>query len=64
MYKNTLYKELKYDIIICCFDNDDAGNKTTEKVKNTFLNRVKDGRYLYPNHKDLNDFINTHIINV
>uniref|UniRef100_UPI0011811E99 toprim domain-containing protein n=1 Tax=Myroides sp. N17-2 TaxID=2030799 RepID=UPI0011811E99 len=62
--KNTLYKELKYDIIICCFDNDDAGNKTTEKVKNTFPNRVKDGRYLYPNHKDLNDFINTHVINV
>lgn len=55
--KNTLYKELKYDIIICCFDNDDAGNKATEKVQNTFPNHVKDGRYLYPNHNDLNDYI-------
>ncbi|MDM1408686.1 toprim domain-containing protein [Myroides sp. DF42-4-2] len=54
---NALYKELKYDIIICCFDNDDAGNKATEKVQNAFPNRVKDGRYLYPNHKDLNDYI-------
>ncbi|SEJ40344.1 CHC2 zinc finger [Myroides marinus] len=62
--KNTLYKELKYDIIICCFDNDEAGNTATKKVQNIFPNRVKDGRYLYPNHKDLNDFINTHIINV
>ena len=55
--KNTLYKELKYDRIVCCFDNDAAGNKATEKVQNAFPNRVKDGRYLYPNHKDLNDYI-------
>lgn len=55
--ENTLYKELKYDTIICCFDNDDAGNKTTKKVQDAFPNRVKDGRYLYPNHKDLNDYI-------
>lgn len=55
--KNTLYKELKYDTIICCFDNDDAGNLATEKVMNAFPCRVKDGRYLYPNHKDLNDRI-------
>lgn len=57
--KNTLYKQLKYETIICCFDNDDAGNKATEKVQNTFPNRVKDGRYLYPNYKDLNDCIST-----
>ncbi|MGS4346429.1 toprim domain-containing protein [Myroides odoratus] len=56
---DVLYKELKYDIIICCFDNDDAGNKATEKVQNAFPNRVKDGRYLYPHHKDLNDCIST-----
>lgn len=56
---NVLYKELKYDIVICCFDNDDAGNKATEKVQNAFPNRVKDGRYLYHNHKDLNDCIST-----
>ena len=57
--KNTLYKQLKYETIICCFDNDDAGNVATEKVQNAFPNRVKDGRYLYPNHKDLNDRIST-----
>ncbi|MDM1456692.1 toprim domain-containing protein [Myroides odoratimimus] len=57
--KNTLYKQLKYETIICCFDNDDAGNKTTEKVQNAFPTRVKDGRYLYPNYKDLNDCIST-----
>jgi hypothetical protein len=55
--KNTLYKELKYDIIICCFDNDAAGNKATIKVQDAFPNRIKDGRSLYPNHKDLNDYI-------
>lgn len=54
---NPLYKQLKYETIICCFDNDDAGNKATEKVMNTFPSHVKDGRYLYPNHKDLNEFI-------
>ncbi|MVX35392.1 toprim domain-containing protein [Myroides sp. LoEW2-1] len=57
--KNTSYEQLKYDTIICCFDNDKAGNTATEKVQNTFLNRVKDGRYLYPNHKDLNGCIST-----
>lgn len=57
--KNTLYKQLKYDTIICCFDNDDAGNKATEKVMNAFPGRVKDGRNLYPNHKDLNDYLST-----
>lgn len=57
--KNTLYKQLKYEMIICCFDNDDAGNKATQKVQKTFPNLVKDGRYLYPNHKDLNDRLST-----
>ncbi|WP_166520715.1 toprim domain-containing protein [Myroides sp. LoEW2-1] len=55
--KNTLYKELKYDIIICCFDNDAAGNNATRKVQDAFPNRIKDGRSLYPTHKDLNDYI-------
>lgn len=56
---NCITLQLKYDIIICCFDNDDAGNKATEKVMNAFPSRVKDGRYLYPNHKDLNDHLST-----
>lgn len=47
----------KYARIIACLDNDEAGNKATQKLLNAFPNSVKDGRSLYSNHKDLNDFL-------
>jgi|26BtaG_2_1085354.scaffolds.fasta_scaffold00015_2 DNA primase len=37
-------------------DNDKAGNVATKKIKLQHPN-VSDNRLLYPNHKDLNDFI-------
>lgn len=46
-----------YIIIVCCFDNDEAGNKATLKVKEKFPSLFKDGRVRYKNHKDLNDFL-------
>ena len=55
---NTLYKELKYESIICCFDNDKAGESAFQKVAQTYTN-VVDGRKLYENHKDLNDYLLT-----
>ncbi len=53
-----LYKELKYDKIICCFDNDKAGENAFQKVVQTYIGAV-DGRKLYENHKDLNDYLLT-----
>ena len=45
-----------YEKIELYFDNDEAGNRTTNEVKR--LNPyVKDNRILYQNYKDLNDFI-------
>lgn len=46
-----------YARILACLDNDEAGNKATQKLLNAFPNSVKDGRSLYSNHKDLNDFL-------
>ena len=55
---NALYKELKYESIICCFDNDKSGVSAFQKVAQTYAN-VIDGRKLYENHKDLNDYLLT-----
>ena len=45
-----------YEKIELYFDNDEAGNKATNEVKQ--LNPyVEDNRILYQNYKDLNDFI-------
>ena len=48
---------IKYARILACLDNDEAGNTATKKFIDAFPNNVKDGRSLYSNHKDLNDFI-------
>ena len=53
-----LCKELKYDKIICCFDNDKAGENAFQKVAQVYINAI-DGRKLYGNHKDLNDYLLT-----
>lgn len=55
---NALYKELKYERIICCFDNDKAGDSATLKVVQAYQNAF-DGRKMYENHKDLNDYLLT-----
>ncbi|WP_133711840.1 toprim domain-containing protein [Myroides indicus] len=55
---NALYKELKYERIICCFDNDKAGDNATLKVVQKYQNAF-DGRKKYENYKDLNDYLLT-----
>lgn len=52
--KTSLYN---YISIVCCFDNDEAGNKATLKVHQKFPSLFKDGRVRYKNHKDLNDYL-------
>ena len=45
-----------YEKIELYFDNDEAGNRATNEIKQ--LNPyVEDNRILYQNYKDLNDFI-------
>ncbi len=45
-----------YKKIELFLDNDKAGNKATEALKNIWKN-AKDNRLLYPNYKDLNEFV-------
>nr|WP_237077053.1 toprim domain-containing protein [Myroides odoratimimus] len=56
-----LYKsnKVKYELIICLFDNDKAGDLATEKVFDTYGNITVDGRLVYQEYKDLNDYLLT-----
>lgn len=64
---NTLLKEsnsylyksdkVKYESIICLFDNDKAGDVATEKVLDTYRNITVDKRVAYQEYKDLNDYL-------
>ncbi|MDM1530960.1 CHC2 zinc finger domain-containing protein [Myroides odoratimimus] len=56
-----LYKsdKIKYESIICLFDNDKAGDLATEKVFDTYRNITVDGRLAYQEYKDLNDYLLT-----
>ena len=47
-----------YSIIHCFLDNDDAGVKTVEKIKDAYLDKVIDESTRYGNYKDVNDVIN------
>ncbi|MGX9985447.1 toprim domain-containing protein [Soonwooa purpurea] len=55
---NELFRKLQYDKIICCFDNDKAGENAILIIKKAYTN-VIDGRKLYEKHKDLNDYLLT-----
>lgn len=57
LYNYTIIQLYNYIEIVCCFDNDSAGDKATLKLQNIFKNQVKDGRIRYPDHKDLNDYL-------
>ncbi|MDM1415776.1 toprim domain-containing protein [Myroides odoratimimus] len=56
-----LYKsnKIKYESIICLFDNDKAGDIATEKVLDTYRNITVDERVAYQEYKDLNDYLLT-----
>ncbi len=47
----------EYSIISCYLDNDEAGRNTLAKLRSEFGNKVMDKSALYPNHKDLNDYL-------
>lgn len=57
LYNYTIIQLYNYIEIVCCFDNDSAGDKATLKLQNIFKNQVKDGRIRYPDHKDLNEYL-------
>ncbi|HSD07671.1 toprim domain-containing protein [Flavobacterium sp.] len=59
IYKCINVELYKYIFLICCFDNDEAGDKATKKAKEKFPEIFKDGRIRYKNSKDLNDYLNS-----
>lgn len=46
-----------YTVIQCYFDNDTAGRAALARLQREFGDRVMDKSALYPNHKDLNDYL-------
>ena len=53
----AISKLIEYSTIKVFFDNDNAGTKAFEKIKNTVLIKVVDMRTLYQNYKDLNEYL-------
>lgn len=58
---SNLYKALpflsEYPLILCYLDNDTAGREALSKLQKEFGDRVADKSSLYPDHKDLNDYL-------
>ncbi|MBJ2191424.1 DNA primase [Muribaculaceae bacterium Isolate-042 (Harlan)] len=46
-----------YTVIQCYLDNDTAGRAALARLQREFGNKVTDKSALYPNHKDLNDYL-------
>ena len=46
-----------YDLIMCYLDNDNAGRAALARLQREFDDKVMDKSALYPNHKDLNDYL-------
>ena len=46
-----------YTVIQCYLDNDTAGRAALAKLQKEFGDKVMDKSALYPNHKDLNDYL-------
>ena len=46
-----------YPLILCYLDNDAAGRAAFARLQKEFGDRVMDKSALYPNHKDLNDYL-------
>lgn len=49
----------EYPLILCYLDNDTAGRAAVARLRREFGDRVMDKSALYPNHKDLNDYLRT-----
>ncbi|MCM1223729.1 MAG: toprim domain-containing protein, partial [Lachnospiraceae bacterium] len=46
-----------YSVISCYLDNDAAGRAAIARLQREFGDRVMDKSSLYPNHKDLNEYL-------
>lgn len=46
-----------YERIECYLDNDEAGRRTFQGLRNSFRDKVIDRSSLYADHKDLNDYL-------
>lgn len=46
-----------YTVIQCYLDNDTAGRAALARLRREFGDKVMDKSVLYPNHKDLNDYL-------
>ena len=46
-----------YPLILCYLDNDTAGRAAVARLRREFGDRVSDKSALYPDHKDLNDYL-------
>lgn len=47
----------EYSVVCCYFDNDVAGRAALARLQREFGDKVMDKSTLYPNHKDLNEFL-------
>ena len=47
----------EYPLIQCYLDNDTAGRATLARLQREFSDKVMDKSALYPNHKDVNDYL-------
>lgn len=47
----------EYSVVACYLDNDNAGRTTLARLQQELGDKVMDKSALYPNHKDLNDFL-------
>ena len=47
----------KYPLILCYLDNDTAGRAAVARLRREFGDRVSDKSAFYPDHKDLNDYL-------
>lgn len=46
-----------YSLILCYLDNDDAGRNALSRLRREFGDKVADKSALYPDHKDLNEYL-------
>ena len=46
-----------YERIECYLDNDEAGQRAFQKLRDSFGDKVIDRSSLYADHKDLNDYL-------
>lgn len=47
----------EYPLILCYLDNDTAGRAAVARLRREFGDRMSDKSALYPDHKDLNDYL-------